>query len=183
MSFIEIIISIITALGVGGILGIILNRRFEQKKQTNEHDAKIFNQSNEILTEQKLSDIANYHLLGDHSIVNDDFFMLTKQYRYFEQSGNQYLNKELNKKHRLLLEELGQLTNFIATNFFTIRGQNPNNQSQYLKPDWNPDRGDDPSMEKMARYDEYSNELKKMTRKVIRQYSEYRLAIKRNLKI
>ena len=49
---IEIIISLIATLGIGGILGAILNRRFEQQKQTNEHDIKIFKQSNEILTEQ-----------------------------------------------------------------------------------------------------------------------------------
>ena len=50
---VEIIISLLAALGVGGILGAILSRYFEQQKQTNEHDIKIFNQSNEILTEQK----------------------------------------------------------------------------------------------------------------------------------
>ncbi len=75
---IEIIVSLIAALGVGGIVGVILNRRYEQQKQSNEHDIKIFNQSNEILTEQKLSDIAGYQLLGDHSIRDDDYSALTK---------------------------------------------------------------------------------------------------------
>jgi hypothetical protein len=180
---IEIIISLLAALGVGGILGAILNRRFEQQKQTNEHDIKIFNQSNEILTEQKLSDIANFHLFGGHSIVNEDFFMLTRWCGFFEKTGNQYLDKRLIIENQKLLNDLDQLTDFIATNFFTIRGQSPSNKNQYLKPDWNPDRGDDPSPEKMARYNEYAEKLNDMTRKVLKQYSGYRFAIKRILKI
>ena len=180
---IEIIISLLAALGVGGILGAILNRRFEQQRQTNEHDIKIFNQSDEILTEQKLSDIASFHLLGNHSIVNDDFHILTRWCTFFEKTGNQYLDKKIARENQKLLNELSQLTDFVATNFFTIREQNPSNKSQYLKPDWNIDRGDDPSPEKMARYNEYAKELNDLTRKVIKQYSEYRLAIKRILKI
>jgi hypothetical protein len=75
------------------------------------------------------------------------------------------------------------LTDFIGLNFFTIIGQNPNNNFQYLKPDWNPDYADDPSPEKRAKYDEYAKELKSLTISVVQQYGVYRLHIKRNLKI
>jgi hypothetical protein len=114
---IEIIISLLAALGVGGILGAILNRHFEQQKQTIDHDIKIFRQSNEILTEQKLSDIANYHLFGDHSIVDDDFFLLTRWCIFFGEVGNQYLDRSIAKQNRKLFNELNQLTDFIGTNF------------------------------------------------------------------
>ena len=180
---IEIVVSLLAALGVGGILGILLNRRFEQQKRSNEHDNKIFNQSNEILTEQKLSDIAGFQLLSNHSIRDDDYFILTKWCRFFQQTGNQYLDKNISKENQKLLDDLLQLTDFIGFNFFTIRGQNPSNKSQYLKPDWNPDRGDDPSPGKMSKYEEYAKELEALTRKATKQYSEYRLAIKQNLKI
>jgi len=180
---IEIVISLLAALGVGGILGALLNRRFEQQKQTNEHDIKIFNQSNEIVTEEKLSFIAEFRLLGNHSIPDDDYFILTKWCRFFEQTGNHYLDKKIRKENQKLLDDLFQLTNFIGFNFFTIVGQNPNNKNQYLKPDWNPDRGNDPSPEKIAKYSEYAKELEVLTIKTIKQYSEYRLAIKQNLKI
>ena len=122
-------------------------------------------------------------MLGNHSILNDDFFLLTKWCTYFGKIGNQYLDNKITKENQKLFNDLNQLTDFIATNFFTIRGQNSSNKSQYLKPDWNPDRGDDPSPEKMARYDEYAKELKDMTITVIKQYGEYRRAIKRILKI
>ncbi len=62
-------------------------------------------------------------------------------------------------------------------------GQNPNNDFQYLKSDWNPDYGIDPSPEKRAKYHEYSKELNVLTEKVLKQYSAYRLAIKKVLKI
>ncbi len=76
-----------------------------------------------------------------------------------------------------------QLTDFIGINFFTIMGQNPHNDFQYLKPDWNPDYGIDPSPEKQAKYREYSKELAVLTQRVLKQYSVYRLEVKRVLKI
>ncbi len=180
---IEVIISLVAALGVGGILGALLNRRFEQQRQTNEHDVRIFNQSDELLSEQKLSDVAQFHLLGNHSIADDDFFILTKWCNFFKQTGNQYLEKNINKENQKLVDDLFQLTNFIGYNFFTIRGQNPHNKNQYLKPDWNVDRGDNPSPEKIEKYFEYAKELENLAKKAIEQYSKYRLSIKKVLKI
>jgi hypothetical protein len=179
---VEIIISLIAALGVGGILGVLLNRRFEQQKQTNEHDTKIFSQSNEIITEQKLSDIAEFHLLANHSIDDNDYSALTKWCRFFEQTGNQYLDKRINKANQRLVDDLFRLTDFIGYNFFTIRGQSSHNKSQYLKPDWNPDRGEDPTPEKIERYDEYAKKLETLTKETLKHYTEYRLSIKRVLK-
>jgi hypothetical protein len=138
-TIISLVIAFLATLGVGGVLGAFVQRHFEQQKQTNEHDIKIFRQSNEILSEQKLSDIANFHLFGDHSIIGDDFLLLTRWCAFFGEIGNKYLDKKINKQNQKLLNDLNQLTEFIATNFFTIIGQNPNNKSQYLKPDWNLD--------------------------------------------
>jgi hypothetical protein len=95
---IETIIALLAALGLGGILGALLNRRFEQQKQTAEHDIKIFNQSNEILTEQKLTDIAGFGLLGKHAIRDDDYFQLTKWCRFFNQTGNHYSTEQYTKQ-------------------------------------------------------------------------------------
>ncbi|HNQ96273.1 MAG TPA: hypothetical protein PKK96_11240 [Anaerolineales bacterium] len=180
---IETIISLLAALGVGGILGALLNRRFEQQKQTNEHDINIFKQSDEILNEQNLSDTANFHLLSNHSIGDDHFYKLTGWCTYFEQAGNQYLDRRIASENQKLLIDLNQLTDFIGFNFFTIKEQNPNNKNQYLKPDWNPDYADDPSPEKMSKYDEYAKELEGLTLRVTKQYSKYRFAVKRSLKI
>ena len=179
---IETIIALLGALGVGGLLGSVLTRWYEQQKQTNEHDIRIFNQSNEILSEQELSGIANFEL-GGNKIRDDDYSKLAKWYSFFEQTGNRYLDGKISKENKKLVDALSQLTDFIGLNFFTIIGQNPNNGFQYLKPDWNPDYGNDPSPEKMAKYREYSKELYVLTEQVLKQYSEYRLAVKRVLKI
>jgi hypothetical protein len=119
---IEVIVSLIAALGVGGILGAILNRRYEQQKQSNEHDIKIFTQSNEVLTEQKLSDLAGNQLLGNHSIRDDDFHIIIRWRSFFEQIGNHYLDKILYKENLKLVSDLAKLTNFIAYNFFYYLG-------------------------------------------------------------
>jgi hypothetical protein len=180
---IEIIVSLITALGVGGILGAILNRGFEQQKQINEHDIKIFNQSNEILDEEKLSFVVSHRLWGNHSISDESYSFLINWCSFFQLTGNCYLDKKISKENKKMLDELLQLTQFINHNFFTIVGQNPNNNNQYLKPDWNIDRGVDPSPEKMAKYKEYAKELEGLIQKVLDQYSVYRLVIKQKLKI
>jgi hypothetical protein len=179
----EIIISLLAALGVGGILGVLLNRRFEQQKQTNEHDVKIFHESNKILTEQELFYIADYYLFGNHSIFIDDSYKLTEWCEFFGEVGNQYLGKRIAKENQRLLNDLTQLTDFITPNFFLRGDQDPSSKSLYLRPDWNEDRGGNPSPEQMDKYDEYAKEMKGMARKVIKQYAEYRLAVKQALKI
>lgn len=182
-TIVSLIISFLATLGVGGVLGAFLQRRFEQQKQTNEHDTKIFNRSNEILDEQKLSNIAGFQLLSDHSIRDDDYSIVARWGRFFEQTGNQYLDKKIIKENQKLVDDSSRLTHFINLNFFVIKGQNLNNKRQYLHPDWNPDRGNGPSSEKIAKYNEYAKELEALAKKVIKQYSAYRLSVKQNLKI
>ena len=60
---IENVIALIAALGLGGILGALLNSYLEKRKQTQEHDKRIFQESIAILTEQKLLEIANVGLI------------------------------------------------------------------------------------------------------------------------
>ena len=178
---IENIISLLAALGVGGILGAVLNSHLEQRKQTKEHDLKIFRESDEILRELRLSDIANV-LFGDHSIDRDDFYRLTQWCEFFEETGKQYLDKRLIKQSQELLQVLTQLTYFIATNFFTMRDQNPRITRKYLKPDFNIDRGD-PSPEQEAAYRRYADELQQLTMTARKQYTKYRFAIKQTLMV
>lgn len=122
-------------------------------------------------------------MLGGYQIVDDDFYRLTAWLEFFRKTGNQYLNKRLAKENRKLWSDMDDLKDFIATNFFALREQNPHNKSQYLKPDWNPERGDDPSPEKVSLYYEYAKELTDLTKKVIKQYAIYRLSVRQSLKI
>jgi hypothetical protein len=186
---IEIIISLIAALGVGGILGALLNRRFEQQKQTNDHDIKIFNQSNEILPEQKLVNVTNFQLLNFHSIAYEDFSLLKKWCDFFEWTGSKYLDKNIRKENQKLLDDLSLLVKYIGKNFEILSGVNPNDSNLYLKPDldpdraWNPDGEDVTNPDQAARYQEYAKELEGLTKIIKKQYSSYRLAIKTKLKI
>jgi hypothetical protein len=178
---IENLIALIAALGIGGVLGAILNSYLERQKQTKEHDLKIFRESDDILREIRLLNIADA-LFGDHSIDRDDFQRLTQWCEFFEETGKQYLDKRLIKQSQELLQVLAQLMYFIATNFFTIRDQNLSNTRQYLKPDFNIDRGD-PNPEQEAVYSRYADELQQLTMTTRKQYTKYRLAIKQTLMI
>ena len=184
---IEIIVSLIAALGVGGILGAILNRRFEQQKQTNEHDIKIFNQSNEILNEQKIIGVIDFHLLNYYSILEEDFSLIRKWLVFFQAVSHIYLNGNVNTKKQKLVENLSRLEKFIAENFDTKIFQNLNNSTLYLQPDldpnraWNPDGVINPVQ--VAKFQESAQELETLSKNVKEQYLEYRLAIKQRLKI
>lgn len=181
---VENIISLIAALGVGGLLGAFLNSYFEQRKQTKEHDVKIFNQSDEILTEQRLFDIVNYHLLSDHSMDRDEIDELMRWLRFFDKVGNQYLDKKLITQSKKLFHNLDQFTDFIGHNFFTIKGQNSNNNYRYLRPDWNFDRAEGiVDSNKSNKYDECARQLGELANKTLEQYSRYRLDVKKFLKV
>lgn len=182
---IEIIISLIAALGVGGIIGALLNRQFEQQKQTDEHDIKIFNQSNEILAEQKLLNII-FQLIESHSLVREDSARLRKWCEFIEQTGNKYLDKSINKENQKLLDDLRELTKFISDNFdFWKRVENPLYLKPELDPDkfWDPDSGDVAPQDQVEEYNLYANELKILVEKIKKHYSEYRQVVKNKLRI
>ncbi|MBI5351932.1 MAG: hypothetical protein HZB50_04775 [Chloroflexi bacterium] len=147
-----------------------------------EHDLRIFKESNEIFNETQLMDIVDYELLSNHSIEHDHYRQLTRWSRFFEEVGNQYLDARLIKQSQSLLKDLDELNKYIAGNFFYLRGQDSSNKNEYLYPDLNIDRGGS-TAEDMKKYSKYASELEDLTRKVGRQYSQYRLVIKKILKV
>lgn len=183
----EMIVSLFAALGVGGLLGAFLNRYFEQQKQTNEHDIKIFRQSDEILNEKRLmASILDFQLLGAHRIDVEDFRILINWCDYTEQTGNKFLNRKIQIESEKLYKELCLLIKFIDKNFEELEMQNPHNTNIYLKPDLDSDRvwdEEDINRERVIKYQQYSKDLKTLATGVIKAYPKYRLAIKENLKI
>ena len=100
---IEIIIALLGALGVGGLLGSVLTRWYEQQKQTAEHDVKIFNQSNEILTYKKAGNELKSAIVFMHKtgftlflfkVKKIDRFRLQIDYKQQIQSGKSIDTKE-----------------------------------------------------------------------------------------
>lgn len=200
MSF-EIIISLLAALGVGGILGALLNRYFDQQKQIVEHDIKIFNQSNKILSEKKLSEIIELDLDDDHSISDNDLELLESWCMFFEETGNQYIDKRIERATQKLLEGVFWLTNFIGFNFAKSKFQDHRGGIRNLYPHWNPDQDNVPNSDYesgykeftklipdvplgyVAKFEECLKELQGLTREVKHLYSEYRLTVKKRLKI
>ena len=185
---IEIVISLLAAIGVSGILAVLLNRHFDQQKLIIEHDVKIFNQSNRIISEQKLSELIELDLLDDHSIINEDIESLINWCMFFEQTGNQYIDKSINKANQKLLDRVNQLTDFISFNSAKSRFQDPRGAIRDLKPHWKPDHdnhsnSDSVPSEYVAKYEELVRDLRSLTSKVKHQYSEYRLTVKQRLKI
>jgi len=185
---IEIVISLLAAIGVGGILAVLLNRHFDQQKLIIEHDVKIFNQSNKIISEQKLSEIIDLDLEDDHSINNNDLELLRNWCMFFEQTGNQYIDKRIAKANRKMLTTLKRLTDYVSFNSARSKFQDPRSGIRELRPDWDRDHdfhstSDVMPLEYVTKYEEMAGELRATTSKVRNQYYEYRLTVKQRLKI
>ena len=169
---------------MGGVVGAFLKRRFEQQKQTNEHDIKIYNQSNEILSEEKLLNIANFEVgASKHAIRYDNYSLLENWCTFFERAGNQYLDKQTREQSKRLRASFLILIKFIRLNFSEIKHQNPNNENIYLRPDLNPDYEDNATEEQFAEWKEFARELDTLIDEVLDQYSKYRETVKKKLKI
>ena len=184
----EVIISLLAAIGIGGILAILLNRHFDQQKSIIEHDVKIFNQSNKILPEQKLSKIIDLDLDEDHSIYNDDLALLINWCMFFDQTGNQYIDKRIVKANQKMVMALNRLTDFVSSNSAKSEFQDPSGDIRYVKPRWDIHRKDHSSsdampLEYILKHEEFVGKLRAMTLKVRHQYREYRLSVKQRLKI
>ena len=186
IAIITLIVSFIAAV-VGGTFVAILNRLFEKQKQTDEQDIKIFNQSNEILNEQKIIGVIDFHLLNGYSILEEDFSLIRKWLVFFQAVSHMYLNKSVNVKKQKLFENLSRLEKFIAENFDTKISQNSNNSTLYLQPNLDPDRTWNPdgviNPVQVAKFQEFAEKLEVLSKNVKEQYLEYRLAIKQKLKI
>ena len=164
------------------ILFQIFSQLFNQiTRESKEHDSRIFHESNDILTERKVRDTLD-ELLHSRSIQDDDFYRLTKWLHFFEEAGNQYLIKSMKNRHSNFRTELDRLTDFIADNFFDKRNQDRQDQRHYLYPElrYYADRGDS---ESAINYAGSAKQLDGLTRKTREEYSRYRYAIKRALKV
>lgn len=132
----------------------------ERDKIWRSHDQNIFLRSNKLLNERSLLDFLEI-LQNDHSYHTNNRINITRFCIFFEETGNQYLNKKLRNASVNLVVSLDTLTGFAALNFFVFpRKQQSQNLRLCMQPDCNIDRelmsGD---KEAMVHYSELTKKL------------------------
>ncbi|MGE6117579.1 hypothetical protein ACLHZU_15950, partial [Aeromonas salmonicida] len=101
-----------------------------------------------------------------------------------DKCDNDFVNEDLNRSKNALHDALLKFEDFKSKHFF-VHGPNRANGNLYLcmRPEWNIDRGGNPSSEEEGRYCELSSQLSSLGRELLKAYDEYRTAVKKVLSI
>ena len=154
-----------------------------QKPQRIEHDRRIFTQTETLLTEHQLMEFLE-QLGRDHSYYQNARGRLSRFCWFFEEVGNQYINKGLHRLTQQLVGDLNNLFDFLATNFFVYPdGQTGENTRLCMYPGLSPDREGSYGPVNVTRYTQYADQLDKFIQSSGQSYSKYRKAIKNILNI
>lgn len=148
------------------------------------HDIKVFQKADELLSETKLE--AFIDCLGyDDSYNLNELKDIHKFIKYFDQASNQFILEELVSVTQELTASLNNLNNFLANQFFIYpREQENDNKRLCLQPRLNPDReGSYEDVTSQYQYQELHNELAQLRNMVSQAYKKYRLQIKRYLTV
>ena len=153
-------------------------RKLFLRKEEIEHDKKVFNRSNGILPERKILDSLEIYE-GFYRTDNDYLRGAEGFCRFFEETGNSYLNKNLNKSSKQLVSAIRKLQQWGASRFFIEpRMQAGPNYTFELFPEDIDDHG-----RKSERLVEAEEQLPKLTNEIRLSYLNYRRLIKKRLLI
>jgi hypothetical protein len=148
-----------------------------QRHKYLEHDRGVFGRGDGILPEEFVYDTLDI-LESDHSSTSESFRQMVDFERFYDLEANRFLDPRLDSAAKRLSDAIGQLTHFIAYNFFPFPSGS-NRTCMY--PALNIDREGDGSPEEKTKYDKYTSELLQLTVAVRAGYRTYRSAVKKRL--
>lgn len=170
---------------LGGITAHIVNIATPSDAPTlnrvEEHDKKLFEKADSILTEEVLSEIFD-RLRADESIRYNNVEKIYELLTFYKLSGNTFLNDNLEKLKTELMNKLAKLNTFFEKEFdeWPYR-QNPENLIICMKPTVNIDRAAVFSPEVYLEHTRLQKILIDNCKDVEQAYSNYRKEIKRYL--
>ena len=146
------------------------------------HDKRIFETSDQILSEASLIEFLD-QLQTDDSYIITDARRVDRFRRMFTETGNQYINDELATSLSSLLAAIDAILRFTALNFFVYPNQqSPDEPRRFcMYPDLNIDRGGSGTPEDMKRYDVFQSQLDELANNTRDSYKNYRIAVKQVL--
>ncbi len=150
----------------------------ELQMRRDDHDVKIFQESDLIFSEEQLS-VGLSNLFGGHYYRDNFINSLNEFYNYLVKRKNQYLNQNLLNVTEELLSSLRELEQFLAYNFFDYPpNQLTENMRFCLYPDLCIDRGGRVNPGDMKLYDSHVEKLNDVNKKAWESYVNYRREIK-----
>ena len=143
------------------------------------HDERLFRESDLIVAERLLRDFL------DQLQTDDSYFLsitrkIDKFRSFFAEAGNQFINEELSKQLRTLLEKIDALLLFLAQHFFVFPESQPypDDLRLCLYPNLNADREGPSTSETMAKYVAFQEQLDHLAKAVRAAYRDYRSVVK-----
>lgn len=144
-----------------------------------EHDRQIFNNFQDLLSEEQLEIIIGT-LEGSHSITHNNSEAIYYFFNTADSSSNMFINVLIKDKMESLSKSAQDFYIFINDNFDEYPyGQSISDFKMCLAPQLNCDRAG--SFEDMPRYDLLAGQLEVKARKLLSCYKEWRIAVKDTL--
>jgi len=157
------------------------NETLAKQQKYIDHDQAIFQQANEIMSGDYLSDFL--HWLGnDHSYNIEDTHKLDRFCQFLARDENQFLTSGLELVTQQFLKSSLKFLEFSAYKFHIF----PNNQTcdnprLCMTPALNMDREGDASPDQVQKYDSLTAELESLIGDLREKYSVFRAEIKKSL--
>lgn len=139
-----------------------------------EHDRRIFNRADEIMSEGDLHDCLDD--LANHGLRPDKLRRLVGFQRYFQYEGNHFLDRRMARALQPLVGALASLHQFTGRHFFTH--PNPTVDLFCLYPEL---KEEPPGTQGSERYWRHATELEVLVDRAAESYTKYRRAAKQYL--
>lgn len=149
------------------------------------HDVAIFEASNELLSERHLRDYVE-EALTFHCVTVGDGLPLETFARFFGETGNQYLDKRLRDRARLVVRAVNLFGHFVSMQFFIEPPRQPDvtftEQTMCLQPELKAiSRNRSSPPESSDPYDVLVQKLEEGADAAVRAYVKYRQAVAQRL--
>lgn len=172
-------IGLIFHLTSNSLLQIFSNKNKEYSDSN--HDTKLFQTSQEILTEKKFTDFFEL-LLSDHSCRTEDSSKLYKYAEYHLSPENCYQDEELQLAAVKMASAGNELLHWMSQNFYVFPEiQSSENTKLCMHPHWNIKRTPNATTESTKKYNESVDKLSKLSNNVISCYKSYKNLMKHKL--
>lgn len=168
-SFIFLILSVVSIFIAHKLCKENKNLKSKLDNRTIEHDKKIFEESDEIMSETQLKDL-NENLFNGYC-YREQVRTLDNFICYFKNTGKNYLNENLKNSSHKLIKALNDMNCFSGQHFFSnsdVTRYNLYPELKYTKEEF---------------WQEKLNKLRKLIDIVEKYYDEYRTTIKNELHI
>jgi hypothetical protein len=172
----------IIAVVVGSFIGLFGAYLSRLRNERMEHDKNQYDYFQQIMDDAKFDEIV-YDLRNHNAIYTSNNTVLSNFLLGVRNPRQIFLTKAIQESIYKLEGSLNALANIMTRNFFHLPHNVGSQARLHLRPSWNQDFSDDVTHKQMQQYNEQEDEKDKLLDKFEEDFHNYKLSIKKQLKI